>query len=250
MKDNHSRRTLSDDDDPLLQHEAMTAVSEKVISLQENSTGLVLAKCDQTGVTSREDVLAFQLLHHRILAQAGDPTDPLEVMCIEQFMLANQKIGDLHVRASMATDPIAVNQYLSAAARLMTECRKGLTAIKAYRTPSLSPQVTIVKQQNLAAGDQQVALIENADGLSMPGKKMSDSKLGSNPTQRLKYEPLPELIAQPEEGHGRPAEPIAAQRPDGSRPRKAQVSRAHESSLATLNGASERSRERKSAGQR
>jgi hypothetical protein len=196
-----------------------------------------LALCSSEQITTPQQIAAIQLYRHKVLFQAGAPTDPLEIMLIEQFVMAQQKIGDLHVRAANASEPEAVGQYLTAATRLMAECRKTLLALKTYRAPSSSPQLTFVNQQNLAAGEQRVAYVDNSGNPAAAQNKNSDSQLGSKQQEALPQEPYPEIIAQSESGRGRAPKPLEARRINRRRSRKAEAGRATQPALVELNGA-------------
>src|SRR4051794_20582963 len=49
------------------------------------------------------DALAFKKYRDKLLSDCGDPTDPIEVMMIEQLALAHLNTGRLHYRAATAT---------------------------------------------------------------------------------------------------------------------------------------------------
>jgi hypothetical protein len=216
--------------------ESMTALNEAALRIQETSTATVLAKCSSEPVDNPRKAAAFAIYRNKVIVQAGNPADPLERMLVEQIILAQQKIGDLHVRAAQAADAQAVGCYVTAAARLMAECRKSMLALKAYRTPSSPPQMTFVQQQNLASGDQQIALINNAGGAQLAAKKNRDTELTSKPVENLIHDPLPELNAQSAPGRGRTPESIETQRADSRRPRKAAAVGHQTPPMGQLNG--------------
>ena len=45
---------------------------------------------------------AFQAYRDRLVTDAGNPADPIEVMLLEQLMLAHHNVGRLHVQAAAA----------------------------------------------------------------------------------------------------------------------------------------------------
>jgi hypothetical protein len=100
----------------------------------------------------------YQAYRDRLLQDFGDVTDPVVEMMVEQLALAHLNIGRLHVRAANAASVDEAKAYNAAAARLMGEFRRTSLALKAYRVPASPRNVTVV-QQNLARGDQQIALV-------------------------------------------------------------------------------------------
>jgi hypothetical protein len=79
------------------------------------------------------DSRGYQIFRDRILADCGAPTDPIEVMVIEQLILAHLNTGLLHCRASNSRSIENAAVYLSAAARLMAEFRRSALGLQAYR---------------------------------------------------------------------------------------------------------------------
>jgi hypothetical protein len=209
---------------------------EAATLIQEVTTAMVLAKCDPHGITKEKGPVAYQMYRHKVLIEAGNSNDPLETMLVEQLMMAHQTIGSLYVRAADSNDPAAINLLTSGAARLMAESRKTLMAIREYRTPTGPQQLTIVKQQNLAGGDQQVAYLDKSGSQTMPEKNLSDSKLGPETMRMLDHDDEPELVPIPETSYRRRAEPIEAKRTHLRRPRSAQIDGEEEPALAPLNG--------------
>jgi hypothetical protein len=104
---------------------------------------------------------AFKLYRDQLLRDSGQPTDAIEIMLLEQLMWAHHRVGDLHVQAATASSPQTSDVYGAAAVKLMAEFRKTSLALREYRSPVVAKQINIVKQQNVAAGDQQIALVDN-----------------------------------------------------------------------------------------
>jgi hypothetical protein len=82
------------------------------------------------------EIGAYKLYRDGLLADCGNPTDPIEIMVIEQLALAHFNMGLLQCRAANATQVEATNVYASAAARLMGEFRRSALALQAYRAAS------------------------------------------------------------------------------------------------------------------
>jgi len=79
------------------------------------------------------DVKGYRAFLDRIFADAGSPSDPVEVMLLEQLVLAHLRAGQLQAQAGMAEGLEAVRLYNAAAARLLAEFRKTALALKSYR---------------------------------------------------------------------------------------------------------------------
>jgi hypothetical protein len=171
----------------------------------------ILRECAGPTFKGTLQPIAFERYRERFLAASGNPTDPVEVMLVEQSLWAHFRLGQLHVNASGATgETIAV--YNAAATRLMSECRKHVLALREYRSPVAPKQVTIFKQQNVAAGDQQIALVEgNGVASGRPSENNSDIELPSKGA--IGHATHPVFLAhhaEPQTCFGRAPEPIEA----------------------------------------
>lgn len=122
----------------------------------------------------------FKTYWDNLLAASGNPKDPIEVMLLEQLAWCHQRLGALHCQAAEARTVEVAVAYDAAAARLMAEYRKSALALRVYRSPLIPRQVTVVKQQNLAAGDQQIALVDGGTHNEALPEKTSNIELGSN----------------------------------------------------------------------
>ncbi|MBM4072097.1 MAG: hypothetical protein FJ271_24700 [Planctomycetes bacterium] len=80
-------------------------------------------------------VEVFKLYLDDIMKSAGNPTDPIERMLIEQLVLAHHNIGRLHVAAATARNAEEANVYNAATARLTAEFRRSALALRTYRMP-------------------------------------------------------------------------------------------------------------------
>jgi hypothetical protein len=68
-----------------------------------------------------------------LVQDAGDPTDPIERMLLEQLGLAHFRIAQLHADAGRAQGVEAAKIYNSVAARLLGEFRRTALALRVYR---------------------------------------------------------------------------------------------------------------------
>jgi hypothetical protein len=148
----------------------------------------------------------------RLLESYGSPKDPLEIMLIDALAWGYLQLGLLHARAAAATSPELVDSYNAAVVRLMAEQRKTTLALREYRSP-IAPKITVVRQQNFAGGDQQIAMIEGGAGVAVPGKMPADTELTSKQECLAHVEPSPPLTA----ADCGQAEPLEAKRPDPRR---------------------------------
>ena len=92
------------------------------------------------------DVQAFKIYRDRLLADCGNPTDPIEIMIIEQLSLAHFSLGVLSCKANNASRFEATAVYSGAAARLMGEFRRSALALQAYRHASTQLACTPAKE--------------------------------------------------------------------------------------------------------
>jgi hypothetical protein len=82
------------------------------------------------------DEVAYRVDRDRLLVDCGSPTDPIEVMIVEQLALAHFNFAFLQVKATNAPKVEAAGVYAGAAARLMGEFRRSALALQAYRAAS------------------------------------------------------------------------------------------------------------------
>ena len=68
-----------------------------------------------------------------LLKDAGNPTDPVEIMLLEQLAVCHLRAAQLQGHAGQAEGLEAVAVYNAAAARLTAEFRKTVLALKEYR---------------------------------------------------------------------------------------------------------------------
>jgi hypothetical protein len=85
---------------------------------------------------------AYRVFLERLIQDAGNPSDPVQRMMLEQLALAHFRIGQLQVQASHAESNEGVKLYNSAASRLQGEFRRTALALHAYgsRVPGDRPQ--------------------------------------------------------------------------------------------------------------
>jgi len=160
----------------------------------------------------------FKVYLDRLLKDSGNPSDPIERMMIEQLALAHHRIAQLHVQAAEADTVDAAKQYMSVAIRLTGELRRMSLAIKQYRQPTTTKQFTVIKQQNVATGDQQVAYLDQSTGESDGNKVPLEHSANELTSKRLSNEPSHNLASQPKTSGSRSPAPQAARPANGRRP--------------------------------
>jgi hypothetical protein len=79
-------------------------------------------------------VPAYQIYLDGVLADAGDPTDPVEILMIQHLVFASLRVAELHARAGTAQGLELPKMYNAAATRLLAEFRKLAGDLEAYRT--------------------------------------------------------------------------------------------------------------------
>ena len=172
------------------------------------------------------DPCAFKAFFDSVLVAAGNPSDPVEAMLIQQLVWAHHQIGNLAGKAAHPATLQEVAIYNQALARILAEFRRSTLALRDYRSGPSAKQVTIVKQQN-------VALVDSATRAETARKKDHDTELRSNPDRLSQAEPIPDRPTD----CGSP-EPDEVPRPDHCRSPEAARNGHGEPALAALNGTS------------
>ena len=122
----------------------------------------------------------FKLYRDQLLKASGDPSDPLEAMMLEQIMIAHHRVLCLHAEAAQAETPELIEVLNSAASRLTAEFRRLCLAVREYRARADPRSVTLVKTQNVAGGDQKIALVDNRPNGVGPHPTESEPELLEN----------------------------------------------------------------------
>jgi hypothetical protein len=201
-------------------HEEFAAEAQKRVQTYEPEAWVIeelmasstLNSCSKFGKHVTE--LGFKCYRDRFLAAAGNPTDPVEVMLLEQLMLANHQINTLYAQAAESSAIEDKEVYNSAAARLLGEFRRMALALKEYRTSTAPKQLTVVEQQNVAAGNQQIAYV-NGKAAPLPSpEKASNTHIRSKPQEALSHEQQITSLPESKKSRSREAEPVIARSDD------------------------------------
>lgn len=87
----------------------------------------------QNSLSKSIDLGACQKFREDLLRDCGNPSDPVEIMLIEQLALANFHVGRLFTRSALApTAPLSI-AFVQAATRLQAEFRRCALALEEYR---------------------------------------------------------------------------------------------------------------------
>ena len=79
------------------------------------------------------DAAGYRAYLDKVRADAGNPTDPVEVMLLEQLVLAHLRSAQLQAQAGMAEGIEVIKILNAAAARLLGEFRLTASSLAAYR---------------------------------------------------------------------------------------------------------------------
>lgn len=197
------------------QQAAMSKAEREADIIQDAAFAASMASsisiCDQVGAAG------FKVYRDRLLEEAGNPTDPIERMMIEQLALAHHRIAQLHVQVEEAKSIEAAKAYAAAAARLTGEFRRLALAIRQYRQPISTKHFTVVRQQNVSSGHQQIAYLDQT-GASEPQNRVpsldADAKQGN---KRITHAPAHAFDAESQTSSCRPQESEEARTVDRGR---------------------------------
>ncbi|MDG3005905.1 hypothetical protein [Paludisphaera mucosa] len=176
-------------------------VSDHFAAHLADTSGAVFMYASMASVLRQADLTAFKKFRDKLLADCGGPTDPVEVMLVEQLALAHLNVGRLHFKSATVEGLEAAKVYGGLAVLLMGEFRRTALALQAYRAPA----------RGRAASAGEAAMSPGAvapDGSNVEG---ADIEQGNNPGGDEHGDgtiPLPE----PEAGGGGPQESREAAR--------------------------------------
>jgi hypothetical protein len=168
------------------------------------TAGPVFMYASMAGIFQQMDLAAFQTYRDRLMADSGHPTDPIEVMLLEQLALAHMNIGRLQFNSATARSLEAARAYGAMATQLLGEFRRTTVALRAYRDQVASRTDATVEGRAAPAAHPARAGAEESEvgGDSELGTEQGGDRHGEDPIR------LPE----PEAGRGREAEPRPAPR--------------------------------------
>jgi len=95
---------------------------------------------------------AFKLYRDIMLHEAGNPSDPIERMLIEQLALAHFSIGQLRIRSCSTESPKMAIAFADAATRLLGELRRCSLALEDYRAKQAARKEQSGRQGDTGSG--------------------------------------------------------------------------------------------------
>jgi hypothetical protein len=110
---------------PRFTPEQQSLVVKKIIAPAALATAL--------GVESKIETSGCRVYLDDLVSESGNPSDPVEIMLLEQTAMCHLLSMKLQSKASEAEETEAIELYLSGAARLSSEFRKTALALKEYR---------------------------------------------------------------------------------------------------------------------
>ena len=155
------------------------------------------------GLFRQTDALAYKKFRDRLLADCGSPTDPIEVMLIEQLALAHLNTGRLHHQAGHGRQP-----------RSGQGLRHDGHPAHGRRVPPRGPGLEVLQGQAAVreavhdGGRRRSRRSRQADA-----REGADSEQGSKPGDDDRDGATIPLAQEPQEGRGRPIEPGETARP-------------------------------------
>ena len=177
---------------------AMANPENQALIVKETFAPAVLAVVTGKSLGAIVNAPGYKQYRDEFLAECVGPTDPLEILMLEQLFLSHHRIGALFAEGATATSPDVVEVCNASVAKLMAEHRKTTLAVKEYRT-LIGAKRSASKDRS--QGDEQ----HDATSDSMEGNLNSEK--GSNHAQPQGLTPT----AQSSPADGRPAEPAKAQ---------------------------------------
>jgi hypothetical protein len=201
---NSDKTTATTDEKQAAKHSDETLANY----IRDSHAAAVLATTQSKTLGKFVSSKAFVIFMQNELNKAQNPDDPLERMAIQQMVLIHFRIADLHAWVSQTTDPKELVRLESSIVRLTAEYRKMFGAIKQYRSPKpAAPQhVTVVEQQNVAHGDQQIAVFPGAEPTEQP---TAAAEPAEQVVAAIPYAPTPDFFAEAKKSR-RKKEPVPA----------------------------------------
>ncbi|NQU24228.1 MAG: hypothetical protein HQ567_23345 [Candidatus Nealsonbacteria bacterium] len=128
---------------------------------------------------------AFKQYRDILIEDAGRPSDPIEIMLIEQLALAHFSIGRLQIKACSIEVPKLAIAYADSATRLLGEFRRCSLALEEYRAKQAARKEgpasnDAVGKKASAAQNGRPRPSANGNGSANGEKKHADTELGNN----------------------------------------------------------------------
>jgi hypothetical protein len=113
-------------------------IAQQAVNLQDVAGASQMYIAVSASIAPHISTEAFTIYRQKLLEQSGSPSDPMEIMLIEQIALAHFHIGRLHLRSCSATDGNLAVAFADAATRLTAEFRRSVLALEEYRAKQIA----------------------------------------------------------------------------------------------------------------
>jgi hypothetical protein len=177
----------------------VTEAQDQLADQLREFAGAGFLYCSIQSLFPEADLIACKRFRDRLLADAGNPSDPIEVMMIEQVVLAHMNIGRLQARSASSESVEAAKAYGTLATQLMGEFRRTCLALQMFRLSA--------RQLALAVpGVQAVANELNTGPDLVAAQARLDTKLVSTEAIDHDHGTVPFSAEEPQASRGRAAE--------------------------------------------
>ncbi|MGA2259309.1 MAG: hypothetical protein ABSG53_31940 [Thermoguttaceae bacterium] len=113
-------------------------IAQQAVNLKDVAGASQMYIAVSSSIAPDISTAAFKIYRQKLLEQAGSPTDPIEVMLVEQIALAHFHIGRLHLRSCSTADGLLSVAFADAATRLSAEFRRSALALEDYRAKQIA----------------------------------------------------------------------------------------------------------------
>jgi len=113
-------------------------IAQQAVNLKDVTGAAQLYIAVTSSIAPDISTAAFKIYREKLLEQAGSPTDPIEIMLIEQIALAHFHIGRLHLKSCSTAQAQLAVAFADAATRLTAEFRRSALALEDYRAKQIA----------------------------------------------------------------------------------------------------------------
>ena len=163
--------------------------------------GALKMLADRNGSEALEDAIevvcglagpTLRVYRNKLLQDAGSPSDPIEIMLIEQLALAHFNVGRLQIKSCSVEDPKLAVAFSDAATRLLGEFRRCTLALEDFRAKQAAR-----KDRNESTADAEKKSPAEHNGTPRPstnGKKPSKGKKKARDAQVTTNGEIPQCL--------------------------------------------------------
>ena len=138
-------------------------VSDNIANHLRETAAPVFMYASMAGILQQTDLAGFKVYRDRLVADCGSPTDPIEVMLIEQIALAHMNIGRLQFSSATARSIEAARAFGAMATQLLGEFRRTALASRRFRLSSGRDRVTPASAAGITPLDSKLVSTEESD---------------------------------------------------------------------------------------